>query len=482
MMVEYTKRRFNETGIILILTSIAMVFFACFYYKERIIFTDTAVYAFTVADRGSFYIATNRFICILSQLLPIAGALLGVPLSTILILYSVNFILLPLTACYVVYKPLKSPSTALAILLFYTFSSMWVFYYPVSEFQMGLCLLLVYHAYILWYFRQPVQKKPAFCIISFTVLVTVTFSHPLSLYVFLAWLLWLYITCPKCRSRLLLFSLAVVIISHFIKDSFFKTYVGDIIYDESRKEGLKNFSAALPSYFSSNLAKESMKVFVHEYFTVLIISLLLFFYFIVNRKWIPAFLFPALLLGFWLLVTVSFPEYKYDHYTEHLYQPLPFFVALVFSRYVHKLFPKNLLRGLVLTIIFIISFSKINSNHKFYTLRLQWFQNYIGFMHEKKVRNGVISPHYLAFGKNYDYWASTPESYLLSSLPGPDSTVNLIVDDNVTRSNNAFSSEPERRTKYFHISNEPFQMLDLLADPKTLDSLTDVFSRSSAIR
>ncbi len=469
-----TLKKLNGTGIILSIVSVALLIFACVYYKERIIFTDTAVYAFTMADSGNFYIATNRFICILSQLLPVTGVLLGVPLKLVLYLYSLNCILLPITASFICYRFFRNRQVALAILLFYVLTSIWVFYYPVTEFQMGLCLLMVYHAYIIWYFERP-RSRAFFWAVSIILLVTITFSHPLAFYTFFAWLVWLFISTPACRKKMLLILPLIVIVSHFIKERFFKTFVGEVIYDDARKEGLNNFFAPLTSYFTAPLAKASAKVFLQEYFAVLGIVILVSIFFLLKKKWLSFFFFAAVLAGFWLLVTVSFREYNYDHYTEHLYQPIPFFIALIFTQYLDDILRSNVWRWSLLSLLFIISFSKINSNRDFFTLRLQWYQNYIGLMQEKQEQNGVITPRYLAFGHDYDYWASTCESYLLSSLPGPDSSVNLIVAEQTKQANESQLADPERKTKYFWFSRRPFRMLDELASPAKLDSLHNVF-------
>lgn len=474
-----SKKTFGKSrdslDIILLLVSLVLIFFSCWYAKERVIFTDTSVYFFVVSDAGQFY-NSSRFVGVLSQILPILGVVSGVSLKGLLYLYSLNFILIPIVSILICRLVFKSKETALAIALFYTIMSSMVFYYPVTEFQMGLCLLLVYHAFLLWYFRQEKTRVILFLSVTLVLLVTVLFAHPLTPIVFYAYLVWILISNPQMRKKLILIPASFPIIIYLLKKLFKEALSVQTSYDNQRMEGIANFNTSFINYFSFNLAKESLGRFSSDYFIAIIIAISVIIYFMIKRRWLLALLFTGLLFSFWLLVSVSFKDSRYDHYAEHLFQPLPFFLALVLATYLNDMTKgKKWIQFTVLSAIFLISFGKINSNHGMFTQRLQWYSNYIDLMHRKGIINGVLQPSYRAFGDEYYYWASSCEAYILSSLPGPDSTVNFKVDWNAHNYNANLQNEDNRRTKYYEFRRLPFVMLDSVASKAELKRLQQVY-------
>ncbi len=457
--------------LISLLVCIALFIFSCLFYKERIIFTDTAVYAYSITTSGQFFIAAHRFVSILIQILPLCGITMGLSLKAVLCLYSLNGILLPVISAIVCRFVFKDKATTLAILLFYTIMNMWLFYYPVSEFQMGLCLLFVLHAFLLWYSQAAAKKRWLLYLVNFLLVPTIIFSHTLSFYVFIAWMAWMLFSYPHFRKKVLVLPLLLVLAAHLTREYFFQSLVGTVPYDDFRKEGLSNFKAAISSYFDSPLSHASLHTFINDYFLVLLLFFSLLFFFSIRKQWLSLIYFTATIIAFWLLVTVSFREVPYNHYPEHLYQPLPFFIALVFGQYARKMLHAPWTLSLALTGIFLISFSKIYSNHRFYSQRLKWYENYISLMHSKNVWNGVLPTDYIVFDKKDDYRFSVYESRLLSSLPGPDATVSLIIEDHAGNSNKDMLPPEIKKGFYFTERNHPYMMLDAVATVQVLDSL-----------
>ncbi len=470
MKTQDQQRQYSRhlTDMIIILASAVLLTLSILFARERTIFTDTAIYLFSVADSGHFYIATNRFICILSQVLPIAGVLAGLSLKTVMYLYSINCILIPLISIVVCIRAFKDRSTALAILLFYVIMSAWVFYYPVTEFQMGLCLLLVYHSFLLWYFKKAKQKLWLFLLMAFLFVITITFSHPLSVYVFFAWLIWLLINHQETRKYIMALPAVLAIASHFFKEHYMKAAVGTLLYDEQRKEGLKNFKAPVSTYFDSLLSKGALHSLVGDYFVMLIMAAIVLIYFAWKKKWITMIYFGGIVFAFWLLVTVSFRDWPYDHYPEHLYQPVPFFIALAFAGMLAA-FSNQWIKTLSLLAIFVISIGKIYNNHKFFTERLAWYQRYIDLMQASGIRNATLSAEYTVYGVKDAYWASKCESLILSGLPSPDAARQLIINGDVKALNENWREG--FLSGYFGKEVVPYVSLDTLFSKQVLDSL-----------
>ncbi len=476
--MEHDKRSrtFDPSLPVLGLAALVLLVLAIWFAPERVIFTDTAVYLYTLADTGHPYIATNRFICLLSQILPLTGVAAGFSLKTVIYLYSINCILIPLVSSFICLRVFRNKEIALAIILFYILMDAWVFYYPVTEFQMGLCLLLLYHAFVLWYCGREKPGPGLFFLVSIPIVATIIFSHPLALYVYFAWSAWLFLNHPVTRKRIFLLPPALALAAHFIKEHFFKAMVGATSYDEQRKEGLANFKAPVSTYFDSLLGKGALKALTGDYFILLALVLLLLVFYARRKQWLTLLFFGGILSGFWLLVTVSFKAWPYDHYPEHLYQPVPFFVALAFATAAPVLLRNNRLRAACLLVIFGVSFGKIYDNHDFFTGRLDWYRQYIGLMHRSGIRNATLAESHKIYGIQYSYWASNCESSLLSAMTGPDSAVRIIIDGNAAQLNEHHNGKPISLSPYFGKIKENFVSLDSLYGPAVLDSIGKIKS------
>lgn len=409
---------------VLVILSAALIYLSIVYAKERVIFSDTAVYMFDLVRTRHFVVPTNRFISILSQLLPRAGLGLGLPLQAIVVLYSVNLILIPVGSAMLVRYLFKQAGLALAILLFCIIMGSSLFYYPVSEFQMGLCLLFVYHGLLLAFKKG--NRAAVYYIAGATLLVFITFSHPMCLPVMAVWLLWLVVTEPSVKAKDLVFPTCIIILTYYLKEHYFKAMIGNIAFDDDRAEGLKNFAGTFDSYFNNNLVQSSLKSIWGDHFIAVLLLLFSLVYLFWQRKWGAVMLLASTCFGFWLLVSVTFKDKVYNYYFEHLYQPLPFFIALAFVTYGIKLFGAPYKMAIVLTAALVISIAKMNNAHEDNAQRQAWLYRCFDLMRSYHLRKAAIGNGY-AIGDQNQYWSVTCESTLLSSLDPEDSSRTLLV-------------------------------------------------------
>jgi hypothetical protein len=467
----YKSRKLSDY--LLLLSMLVLFILSVVFYRERIIFTDTAVYAQELAESGKFYIATNRFISVIPQILPWMGVQIGLPLEQVLLLYSIGFIMIPLTCSAICRLVFKDRQTAWAILLFITIMSTWNFYYPVSEFQSGICLLLLYHSCTLHYLRR---NSTSWVFLALTLLLPLTFvfSHPLAVFVFFVWIGWLLYEVPESRKRIMLLPVLIVASSYSVKELFFKSIVGTQVYDAMQRERIQNLDASFTDHFQNGLAQSFYKVFRDDYFLVAGLVLLLLLAFFYRKRYLLVLGLPVYLLGYWLIVMASYKEQTYSAYIEHLLQPIPFVLALWTAYYLLSDTTKPVFQVLLLVPLLLISFIKIADNHVVFTGRIRWYNNLIEFMHEKGWNNAVITPYFVPVGDQHAYWAAASESELISSLPGPENTVTIRVDWSTWNSNH-LTPPANERTKYFTRRAEPFLLVDSFATPQKLDSLRQVF-------
>lgn len=452
-----------------------LVFLSVLYYQERIIFTDTAYYAYTLAEGKTWLVPTNRYISLLSQCLPLAAIHLHLPLRVVLLAYSLNFILIPVSCAAICRYVFKNQAVALSILLFYLLMNNLLFYYPVSEFQMGLCLLFVYHAYMLQHFgSSSTPKIVPFIIVQLLLLTTIIFSHPLSVYVWLAWLIGLLLFFRPARKPVLGVAVIVAVVATWARDHFWPARVGDVAYDEKKKQGLYQFLNHPLDHYNPHLGKEWFGWIQSDYFMMAGLWLLLVILLLATKKRRATGYFVLVTLAFAALVLVSFAESNYNHYIEHLLQPLPFFIALFAGYAVVQWSGKPGARVPVIFILLVvctISLAKINSSHRSFTERLAWYQRYLQYMDKQGIYNGALDPKYILFDDIDFYWADVPESRLLSSLEGANKTKTLKLQWNRNHLKSDTAKGSLKQGVYFLECSYPYIILDEFAEPGYLDQL-----------
>lgn len=465
-----------------------LLIFAVLFANERIIFSDTAGYLMEMVNKEGFVVPTNRFVSIFSQLLPLAGIKLELSLATVVVLYSLNFILIPIGCAVLCSIWLKQWKVAVSILLLYTLMSTHVFYYPVSEFQIGLCLLFLFHAVFLYTIagRFSCPARVALYLFQYLLLLVIVFSHPLSMLVFVGWAIWLFLIRPQNRKALIM-PFVIAIAMFLVKELFFKAQLNGVAFDEQRAEGIKNFASLFPNYFEGNLFRSFIGAMKDDYFLLPVLCIVFSFLLWRGKRRLAALALPALLAFFTLLVCVSFYQDSYNYYYEHLLLPVPFFLALAFCTLDIRKHQGRNLRFAALTLVFAVSVLKVYSGHEVRERRFAWYRQYLGLMETLEVQKATLSRDYISVDERGTYWPAAFESLLLSSLKGPDSSKTLFLvwnynslrEDIKVRDKLAYDGGHWTidiyNPKYFRLNkSQPYLVLDSVVDPKLLMDLSRV--------
>jgi len=151
-----------------------MTVFAVVFANERFQ-ADGAHYLLHVVQSESFRIEHQRFILIFSQALPWLGVQLGLPLSSIIVLNSINpvvwWLLLFLYATYV----LRDREAGIGIILTHVLGVLHIQFTPMYEIWYGTPLIILLYAHL----RNNRTSKPSDLAIFFVILITALFAHPL---------------------------------------------------------------------------------------------------------------------------------------------------------------------------------------------------------------------------------------------------------------------------------------------------------------
>lgn len=402
---------------------LALVVLSVLFYKERILFNDTLKLLTDMMYHDHPVVTTNRYISIFAELLPFAAYKANASLNLVLILYSLNLILLPVMLALISLRWFRETRTAWSLLLFYTILSIKLFYYPVSEFQYGLGFFLFYIGLCDFAWRSPAPVRPwTFWLLSLFFIPTIIFSHPLSFLVFVAWLA-LRLALHPAQWRYIGGVGILGIIAQGVKAIFFSA-----AHDANKAkqaEALRDFNY---SFLDGELANGFYKALRDDYFLIPILLLLAAGALLYLRKYLAAVLLTGIIVAFWLLVTVSLHGDPYWYYTEHIYQPVTFFIALGAGRY-FTLATRRLIYLPVLVLTLIISINKIYLGHGVMTSRLDWYRNCFRLMDTKGITKGIVGIDYMDIGWHMaaNWWTQYESAYLYAlEQPGTTKTVTMV--------------------------------------------------------
>lgn len=435
------------------------------YYKERIIFTDTVDELRSMMRDGNLFIAHYRYTSIFGQLLPLAAFKLGLSLRVIVIAYSLNLILIPVAFCLISIFWFKETKTAWSILLFYTTMNARIFYFPVSEFQIGLCFFLFYIGFYQHYLNGKVNSY-LFWALSALFIPTVVFSHPLSVLVLAGWIVLQFFINEKPWKETI--GIGVLAIMTYALKSFF--FISP--YDVEKKHGLERFNHFSLQYLDSRLAHEFCKAVVQDYFFIPLLFLFVITVLIYMRKYLAAALFFVIVVAFWVLITVSFLDEPYSYYTEHMLQPITFFMALASGRYL-SLKVSHRLVAIILAVVLIVSINKIFIEKELLQRRIRWYEAAFDLMNKKGIKKAIIGVgnHDIDYFKS-GMWITVFETLILSSLEGPDHAKSITIVWNEEDARSVVNEKKnligvglnllpieELPLQYFHIGTGPYKVL-----------------------
>jgi hypothetical protein len=463
-----------------VLTLMAFAFF-----KERTLILDASLQSFHILKDNDFAIQVNRFGAAMTQIFPLMASRLGGSLKTILIAYSLGFVMVHWAMFWLCDRVLKQKEMAFAIVLFNVFLVNNTFFWAQNELIQAISLGFVFWSLLL--------RRGSFTafrwydyLLTAPILVTLVFFHPLMLFTF-GFISVYFLTeavshKPQASSEelqallptqnllsfsrnktqnllsfsrnplsipLILTGLIGFFVIYFLKSKFFPNF-----YDASTSsrivlhETLLNFILRLtevPSYkdFASHLWSD---------FTLLpIVLAALTVFYLIKKSILKLLLVWVSVLGYILVVMISYREGGSWFHIESQYLPMSIFliVPLVWEFIPEMLDFKfqisrisnttDIVRnwhltsktlGIVLTIAVFSRLIDIYLTHDFYEKRTA----YIGELLEKtkKLSGNKFAVEERLIDKNrlMQTWGFEYESLYYSALQSPDSVRNIAIFNN----------------------------------------------------
>lgn len=391
---------------------------------ERVLFVDSAAQLFEMIQHGSFAIYDHRYTMAITQLLPLLGIKLGLPLPLLVVLYSVAAPLLGYLAFLLLAYRVKDIPLALFLLL-PMLCIRHTFFHAISE----SFSLMIYATLLLALLRHPAHSWLYLLGVVVATLACV-FMHPIGMF-FVLFLLGYHLVDNRLHPTVALWvgvatlMIAVVVRSTMISghDASFLPTWGDVCYA-----------------FAHPLQLSVLRGLVGRWYLYMI-PLLCYCWAtycqLRQRQWLQ--------LGYYLLFNICFIVMSVVVYRneggniaiERAWLPIAFFAgvpAVVGMRraasadesavFCGRFTPLPCIIGIIL---FAVAMTDIVHTSRDYRARLEGLQEIV----ERGRREGhrkLVAPQ-----QEYQWpvqsWAVAFETMIISSLDGPDGTVTLYLEE-----------------------------------------------------
>ncbi len=370
-----------------------------FYYQERTLFLDNPFQIFHMIVEDKIEIMAGRWPASIVRYLPFLGIKAGLPLSTILFLFSLSYVIFHFLVFAILKWGMQEKQMANFYALWLLLISGHAFFWNNSE--------LIQASSVLFIFMALVKKEDSGLIRRFlilAVLILLLFYHPLVIIPIGAILFFWMLQNPKRAKEYLIYLFSGIIL-YGVKSKYFTNW-----YDTG-KQGA----------FGSNLKEIGFDIFKSDGFInniqsfflgwnciITLACLAAMFIFFQERKWMCLISLPLAILAYIILISFADPNQVYAFYNEVNFIPLLCIVLLGCMQLSHKLV-SNKIMVLVLLLFFVF---RISFEGRFYTERIQYWESEISSAKEKQIK----SESEMDMSKLVMSWASPYESLIISKL------------------------------------------------------------------
>ena len=383
---------------------------------------DIAFHLFSLVTTETFAIQNFRFGAFITQAAPLAGIGLGLPLSNLLMIYSVVFPILSLAIFIFIVRILRQPKMGILLVLSQIAMVNDTFYWVQSELQQGIQFLILYFSILCYQHNNPASENnnwwrtihPAF-------LFMLAFFHPLLIFPFS--FLWVYFFTTRTISKPALLTSGGAFLSMvIIKSQFFKT-----AYDSKSMDGLAQWKDSITNILNNTTTHSFYHDLVTDYYLLLLGIIWLVVQGIRQKSLLTPLLVISAFIGYSILVQISYPDNPVKFYSENLYLPLAIFVMtpLIFEHWkwaVYSWFKP------VMLLIIILRLFQIQQAHLPYTNRLEWMRQFDREMTTTEQAKVIVSDQEIPMDTLLMTWSTPYEFWLLSTLERGETHSIMITD------------------------------------------------------
>ena len=432
------KKYYFFTGLVTILGLISL---AILFYRERVIFSDSAFLVVYLLIEHHVYEMPLRIGASIPQFIPLSAILLHFSLKVVLLLQSVSTQLLYLLLYFLAYRFSKKRVLFLLIPINLVLLVNEVFFWPISEVQQGLIWLCLY-AVIL--FEKTCDSSSLWKSLCFHTLVIawVQFLHPLLFFPIVFLVIYFYEFDSHLFTRKSLYHIAICLIVFGTRYQ-----LGANNWYESGKFNLMPaLTNHLPHFFELGSVMIFIRKLASDYLIYIVLLTASLVWLLIHKFYLRFLTLAVFSAGYWMLIMISSPD-DARFYTENMLLPLGFMVALpIVADILSSLQPKFM--PFILLIFMIIRIGYICHSHIDYTDRFTIYDPYFNYLHQNKLNGVIVDEKLIDQKKAIVTWSSGYESILLSSLRSADSCMVVQIDGDTAHYTEHMNSDTTLITKY----------------------------------
>ena len=380
-----------------------------YYYKERILFADSAFQFFKIVNFEKINVEAYRYGAILPELPVLLAMKLGVSLKLLIIIYSVAFIGLYYIVFLVCIKLLKNTPAGLSIILILIMCVSESFFYPVTETHQSLVFSVLLFA-ILQYpsFRYSFVQA----LLASGVIILSFLTHPVALYP-LSFIIGYSAIDKKQLRSVMPYALLILVVG---------LAMGKVaLTDENSYEG-KFFSELLksPSIILDLPNAYSKKFFFDRisglYLWIVIFELILILQLILKKEYLKLGWQLSVSLFFLVVTLLTYNKGDSDMLMERAFMPLALLTSVPLLK---EILGNNnryqILKLTFLALIISISLNRVNKQGKIFRERTRFNQELMAKTAKLPNRKFIIASSELQ-KRHYTYWSNSFETLILSSI------------------------------------------------------------------
>jgi hypothetical protein len=429
----------------------ALIILAVLFYKERIIYCDAANFIFKIINSGTFNFEAHRYGIALTQILPIIAIKLNLSLRTILLLYSVSFILVYYLLFIICSYFLKNIGAGILITLILSLGIYHAFVHDVTETNMALVFIAVFYAWLnySWNEKNIIQKimKYLGC---FLFVILCYFTHPVSIFPIL-FIIGYYIVDKNEWKNYILYIVVIATVCLFI----FKFLSIDLnSYEGSQIGGLTNFFNVIHNFFHLY----SLKYFILKlrgiyFFTIFLFAIVTINY-LYQRQILKLTFFLFATLSFFSILIINFYNGDSDMMMEKNFMPLTIFIGIPFvNDFLMKKHKLEYLKKILLIIILCFGLNLMFSSGLFYSNRIKYLNELLVSTKQKPNNKIIIDNSAIASDKIIISWGLSIETLLYSSLISPNESKTIFAVDLNTMNPDILNTDQFLYTSFWPILN-----------------------------
>lgn len=414
------------------LTFAVLAILAVWFFKERTIILDAAFQSFEVIKRGWFAIQVNRFGAAMTQVFPLVASKMKVSFPTVLILYSLSFVLVHWIMFVICDKWLKVKALGFAIILFNVMMVNNTFYWVQNEIIQAVSLNFVFWALMIhlghWKAIRWYHYVIALCLI-----ITIAFFHPLTVFSFAFVAAYFFLDSFEKKKVGIQRSLTIGAVAAFGASLTLKYFAFPNNYDTmtTGRFSEKNINAFFADPFNTGAFDRLIENFPIDFYLLAISLIVVSVFFIRKKLWLKLLFTWCGIVGYMMIVMISYIEGGFWFHVESQYLPVSILLILPL---VWEVLPNFSLTGkglrwtmAILSVSIFIRIIDIVDTSKFYTQRVDYISNTLKKTWSMKGTKFIMSEDLISKDTLMQHWSFGYETLYYSALQSPDSTRSICV-------------------------------------------------------